>query len=67
VSGDPGGETHIMAGDPAEAILSDLYASGARDFDTGAALRLMTAPATKPCRSAPPAPRPARPTSSASP
>lgn len=32
------GESYVMVGDPADAILADYYAFGARDFDTSAAL-----------------------------
>ncbi|MEV6837797.1 lectin [Streptomyces sp. NPDC051133] len=40
------GETHVMVGDPADEILADYHAFGARHFDTGAALRAMVADAT---------------------
>ena len=40
------GESYIMVGDPADAILSDYYAFGARDFDTATALKDMIAEAT---------------------
>ncbi|MFV8183736.1 lectin [Streptomyces sp. AF1B] len=32
------GESYVMVGDPADAIIADYYAFGARDFDTKAAL-----------------------------
>jgi predicted alpha-1,2-mannosidase len=32
------GETYVMVGDPADPILADYYAFGARNFDTGTAL-----------------------------
>ncbi|MFF4896102.1 lectin [Streptomyces sp. NPDC001068] len=32
------GESYVMVGDPADAILADYYAFGARNFDTGTAL-----------------------------
>lgn len=32
------GESYVLVGDPADAILADYYAFGARDFDTSAAL-----------------------------
>ncbi|MFF7384799.1 lectin [Streptomyces griseoluteus] len=32
------GESYVMVGDPAAAIIADYYAFGARDFDTSAAL-----------------------------
>jgi hypothetical protein len=41
------GEAYIMVGDPADALLADYYAFGARDFDTSAALSDMAAEATK--------------------
>ena len=34
-------ESNVMVGDPSDGILAGLYAFGARDFDTGAALALM--------------------------
>ena len=40
-------ETYFMVGDPADPILADYYAFGARHFDTGAALADMVAEATK--------------------
>ncbi|MEU7058523.1 lectin [Streptomyces sp. NPDC046197] len=40
------GETYVMVGDPADAIIADYYAFGARDFDTAAALKGMVANAT---------------------
>ncbi|MET8816297.1 lectin [Streptomyces sp. NPDC004549] len=33
------GESYVMVGDPAAAIIADYYAFGARDFDTSAALK----------------------------
>ncbi|MGQ5633362.1 MULTISPECIES: lectin [unclassified Streptomyces] len=42
------GETYVMVGDPADAILAGYYAFGARDFDTAAALKGMIAEATVP-------------------
>jgi predicted alpha-1,2-mannosidase len=41
-------ETYIMVGDPADAVLADYYAFGARDFDAGRALADMIAEATRP-------------------
>jgi predicted alpha-1,2-mannosidase len=41
------GETYVMGGDAADAILADYYAFGTRDFDTSAALSDMVAQATK--------------------
>jgi predicted alpha-1,2-mannosidase len=37
---------YVMVGDPAQSIIADYYAFGARDFDTAAALRDMLAQAT---------------------
>jgi predicted alpha-1,2-mannosidase len=37
---------YVMVGDPAQSIIADYYAFGARDFDTGEALRDMLAQAT---------------------
>ncbi|MFS4096143.1 lectin [Streptomyces sp. AF1A] len=42
------GETYVMVGDPADEILADYYAFGARHFDTATALRAMVAEATAP-------------------
>lgn len=42
------GETYVMVGDPAAAIIADAYAFGARDFDTGLALQAMQLMANKP-------------------
>ena len=39
------GETYVMVGDPADAILADYYAFGARNFDTSTALKDMLAEA----------------------
>jgi predicted alpha-1,2-mannosidase len=41
-------ETYVMVGDPADAVLADYYAFGARDFDAGRALADMIAEATRP-------------------
>ncbi|MER6356952.1 lectin [Streptomyces sp. NPDC001634] len=40
------GETYVMVGDPADEIIADYYAFGARDFDTATALKGMIAEAT---------------------
>jgi predicted alpha-1,2-mannosidase len=40
------GETYVMVGDPADEILADYYAFGARGFDTATALRDMLHEAT---------------------
>ncbi|WP_079173176.1 lectin [Streptomyces monashensis] len=40
------GETYVMVGDPADEIIADYYAFGARDFDTAAALKGLIAEAT---------------------
>ncbi len=37
---------YVMVGDPAQSIIADYYAFGARDFDTGQALKDMLAQAT---------------------
>jgi predicted alpha-1,2-mannosidase len=42
------GETYVMVGDPADPIIADAYAFGARDFDARAALRDMETEATVP-------------------
>ena len=42
------GESYVMVGDPADPILAGLYAFGARDFDTNAALAAMIHEATQP-------------------
>ncbi|MER6028810.1 lectin [Streptomyces sp. NPDC001851] len=42
------GETHVMVGDPADEIIADYYAFGARAFDTATALQGMIAEATVP-------------------
>jgi predicted alpha-1,2-mannosidase len=42
------GESYDMAGDPADPILADYYAFGARNFDTATALKDMIAEATGP-------------------
>lgn len=42
------GETYIQVGDPADPILADYYAFGARGFDTRTALAAMIAQATQP-------------------
>jgi predicted alpha-1,2-mannosidase len=41
------GEAYIMVGDPADSMLADYYAFGARNFDTSAALSDMVAEATQ--------------------
>jgi predicted alpha-1,2-mannosidase len=41
------GESYVMVGDPADAIIADAYAFGARDFDAGKALRAMVTEATQ--------------------
>jgi predicted alpha-1,2-mannosidase len=41
-------ETYVMNGDPADAVLADYYAFGARHFDATAALADMIAEATRP-------------------
>ncbi|HKB29689.1 MAG TPA: lectin [Streptosporangiaceae bacterium] len=43
-----GGESYVMVGDPADPVIADAYAFGARDFDTSAALRAMAAEAAQP-------------------
>ncbi|HUB39305.1 MAG TPA: GH92 family glycosyl hydrolase [Streptosporangiaceae bacterium] len=43
-----GRETYIMVGDPADAILADYYAFGARQFNVSAALAAMIRQATRP-------------------
>jgi predicted alpha-1,2-mannosidase len=40
------GESYVMVGDPADSILADYYAFGARDFNTSTALADMVAEAT---------------------
>jgi predicted alpha-1,2-mannosidase len=42
------GETYIMVGDPADSIIADAYAFGARGFDAGTALDDMEQEATVP-------------------
>ena len=42
------GETYVMVGDPADAILADYYAFGATNFNTSTALTDMVAEATNP-------------------
>ncbi|HEX2904366.1 MAG TPA: lectin [Jatrophihabitans sp.] len=42
------GESYVMVGDPADAIIADAYAFGARDFDTHKALSAMLAEANQP-------------------
>ncbi len=42
------GESFEMVGDPADPIIADAYAFGARDFNAGQALRDMVAEATRP-------------------
>ena len=41
------GESYVMVGDPADGIIADAYAFGARDFDTAHALDAMVHEATK--------------------
>jgi predicted alpha-1,2-mannosidase len=41
-------ETYVMVGDPADAVLADYYAFGARDFDADTALADMITEATRP-------------------
>lgn len=42
------GESYVMVGDPADAIIADAYAFGARDFDTSKALSAMLSEANQP-------------------
>lgn len=42
------GESYVMAGDPADAIIADAYAFGARDFDHDKALAAMVDEASNP-------------------
>jgi predicted alpha-1,2-mannosidase len=42
------GESYVMVGDPADGIIADAYAFGARDFDTQKALQAMVSEATQP-------------------
>jgi predicted alpha-1,2-mannosidase len=42
------GETYVQVGDPADAIIADIYAFGGTNFDTGAALKEMIQQATRP-------------------
>ncbi|MDJ0345159.1 lectin [Streptomyces sp. H10-C2] len=42
------GESYVMVGDPADGIIADAYAFGARGFNTGDALDAMTWQATHP-------------------
>jgi predicted alpha-1,2-mannosidase len=42
------GESYVMVGDPADAIIADAYAFGARDFDTAHALDAMETEANQP-------------------
>ena len=42
------GETYVQVGDPAAAIISDIYAFGGTDFDTRSALAALLAQATRP-------------------
>ena len=42
------GETYVMVGDPADSIIADYYAFGARSFSTSTALTDMLAEATTP-------------------
>ena len=41
-----GGESYVMVGDPADSIIADAYAFGARDFDVPEALKAMMTEAT---------------------
>ncbi|WP_375492809.1 GH92 family glycosyl hydrolase [uncultured Jatrophihabitans sp.] len=41
------GESYVMVGDPADSIIADAYAFGARDFDTSHALSAMIDEATQ--------------------
>jgi len=41
------GESYVMVGDPADPIIADAYAFGARDFDAQKALQAMVAEATQ--------------------
>jgi predicted alpha-1,2-mannosidase len=41
-----GGESYVMVGDPADSIIADAYAFGARDFDVSEALSAMETEAT---------------------
>ncbi len=41
-------ETYVMVGDPADAIISDIYAFGGHNFDTKTALAAMIKEATQP-------------------
>ena len=43
-----GGESYVMVGDPADPIIVDAYAFGARGFDTDEALKAMITEATRP-------------------
>ncbi len=43
-----GGESYVMVGDPADAIIADAYAFGARGFDISEALKAMITEATRP-------------------
>jgi predicted alpha-1,2-mannosidase len=42
------GESYVMVGDPADAIISDIYAFGGTNFDTQTALAAMLKQATQP-------------------
>lgn len=42
------GESYVMVGDPADAIISDIYAFGGTNFDTRTALAAMLKQATQP-------------------
>jgi predicted alpha-1,2-mannosidase len=42
------GESYVMVGDPADSIIADAYAFGARDFDTAHALDAMKTEANQP-------------------
>jgi predicted alpha-1,2-mannosidase len=47
------GESYVMVGDPADAIIADAYAFGARGFDTSKALAAMEHEATAPSNDRP--------------
>ena len=47
------GESYVMVGDPADGIIADAYAFGARDFDTAHALEAMEHEATAPNQNRP--------------
>lgn len=47
------GETYVQVGDPADAIIADIYAFGGKTFDTSSALAEMLKQATQPNRERP--------------